>query len=222
MQTEEKLAGRRSVGLAMRGWLLTLIAMAGISIAGIASRPAWSKPPSDPDHVVGTLQQVDTKYHRLVIGLDAQTGDELGQGAPVNVYFDDTTTVQNASGTAKITDLKMNDRLMIHTQTTGDKMHAIRVRVLADTDVGQGWGRYLHGTVRSLEPATNTMHVDQAQSDVLNRIGHDANTKVVTLDGKPSAVSNLKPGDEVDMSLLLREKVTTAKTIVVLRPAATP
>ena len=94
--------------------------------------------------------------------------------------------------------------------------------MLPDTDMDQGPGRYLHGTVGEVRTGTRMLHVSQSESRILNKIGYDEQTTVVTLDGKAVPLSTIKPGDEVDMSLRLRSRITTAKEIVLLRPGKGP
>ncbi|MFC3816650.1 hypothetical protein [Lysobacter sp. GCM10012299] len=184
---------------------------------------AMAPPPKNADHVVGTLVELDPHGKRLSLADDAQTGSELGQGSPTNVYLDASTTASRDGKATALTGLKLGERLLIKTSRSGDdRLRASKVTVLADTNVEQGPERYLHGTVGQIKTDTRTLHIDQAQTLIPNLIAYDDQTTVVTLDGKPVAVTSLKAGDEIDASLRLRDRLTTAKKIVLLRSSGTP
>jgi len=184
---------------------------------------AMAPPPKNADHVVGTLVELDPHGKRLSLADDAQTGSELGQGSPTNVYLDASTTASRDGKATAITGLKLGERLLIRTSRSGDdRLRASKVTVLADTNVEQGPERYLHGTVGQIKTDTRTLHIDQAQTLIPNLIAYDDQTTVVTLDGKAVAVTSLKAGDEIDASLRLRDRLTTAKKIVLLRSSGAP
>ena len=165
---------------------------------------------------VGTLQRHDPAQHRIVLSLDARTGSELGQGAPVNLYYDEAKAARDRATRPK---LQPGDRVMLDTVKTGNRVEATSVVRLPDTTPGQGWGQYLHGTVGEFVPRTNVLMVDQAETRIRNRIGVDAGTQVLALDGTPMRLEQLKPGDEIDMAFHLKGRVRTASKIVLLRPA---
>ncbi|MDR0181682.1 hypothetical protein [Lysobacter arvi] len=165
---------------------------------------------------VGTLQRHDPAQHRIVLSLDARTGSELGQGAPVNVYYDEAKAQRDRATRPK---LQPGDRVMLETVTTGNRVEATSVRRLPDTTPGQDWGQYLHGTVAEVVPRTRVLMVDQAQTRIRNRIEVDDATRVFALDGAPMRLDQLKPGDEIDMAFHLKGRVRTASKIVLLRPA---
>ncbi|BDU16954.1 hypothetical protein [Lysobacter auxotrophicus] len=165
---------------------------------------------------VGTLQRHDPAQHRIVLSLDARTGSELGQGAPVNLYYDEAKAARDRATRPK---LQPGDRVMLDTVKTGNRVEATSVVRLPDTTPGQGWGQYLHGTVGEFVPRTNVLMVDQAETRIRNRIGVDAGTQVFALDGTPMRREQLKPGDEIDMAFHLKGRVRTASKIVLLRPA---
>lgn len=173
----------------------------------------------ESDHAVGTLQRVDSPSQRLTLAIDAQTGSELGQGSPINLYFGSATTATRAGKPVAVTDLKPGERLLVRTRKSGNRVQAEQVLVLPNTDLDHGPRRYLHGTVHEIRTGTRMLHVDQADTLILNRIGYDANTVFVSLDGKPLDRTTLKPGDEVDMSLRLGGRITTAVKVVLLRRA---
>jgi hypothetical protein len=168
---------------------------------------------------VGTLQRHDPAQHRIVLSLDASTGSELGQAAPVNLYYDEAKAAQSRATRPK---LQPGDRLLLQTVKNGNRVEATSVQKLADTTPGQGWGRYLHGTVGELIPRSQVLMVDQDGSRIRNRIEHDAQTEVFALDGSPLRIEQLKVGDEVDMAYRMTGKDGTATKIVVLRPASGP
>lgn len=165
---------------------------------------------------VGTLQRHDPAQHRIVLSPDARTGSELGQGAPINLYYDEATAERDRATRPK---LQPGDRVMLDTVKTGNRVEATSVRLLPDTTRGQGWGQYLHGTVAEFVPRTNVLMVDQAETRIRNRIAIDAQTQVFALDGSPMRLDELKPGDEIDMAFHLAGRVRTASKIVLLRPA---
>ena len=164
---------------------------------------------------VGTLQRHDPAQHRIVLSLDARTGSELGQGAPINLYYDEAKAQRDRATRPK---LQPGDRLMLDTVKTGNRTEATSVVRLPDTTPGQSWGRYLHGTVGEFVPRTKVLMVDQADSRIRNRIAIDAQTQVFALDGTPMRLDQLKPGDEIDMSFRLAGQVRTASKIVLLPP----
>jgi hypothetical protein len=165
---------------------------------------------------VGTLQRHDPKQHRIVLSPDASTGSELGQGAPLNLYYDEAKAAATRGTRPK---LQPGDRVMLDTVKTGNRIEATSVVKLADTTPGQGWGRYLHGTVGEVIPNNSVLMVDQADSRIRNRIKHDAQTKVFALDGSPMRIDQIKTGDEVDLAYRMTGKDGTATKIVLLRPA---
>jgi len=164
---------------------------------------------------VGTLQRHDPAQHRIVLSVDARTGSELGQGAPINLYYDEARAQQDR---AKRPKLQPGDRVMLDTVKSGNRTEATSVVRLPDTTPGQSWGRYLHGTVGEFVPRTNVLMVDQAESRIRNRIAIDAQTQVFALDGTPMRLDQLKPGDEIDMAFRLVGQVRTASKIVLLPP----
>ena len=167
---------------------------------------------------VGTLQRHDPAQHRIVLSLDARTGSELGQGAPINLYYDEAKAAQSRATRPK---LQPGDRVILDTVKTGNRVEATSVVRLPDTTPGQSWGRYLHGTVGEFVPRTKVLMVDQADSRIRNRIAIDAQTQVFALDGTPMRLDQLKPGDEIDMAFRLVGQVRTASKIVLLPPAVT-
>ena len=167
---------------------------------------------------VGTLQRHDPAQHRIVLSLDARTGSELGQGAPINLYYDEAKAAQSRATRPK---LQPGDRVILDTVKTGNRVEATSVVRLPDTTPGQSWGRYLHGTVGEFVPRTKVLMVDQADSRIRNRIAIDAQTQVFALDGTPMRLDQLKPGDETDMAFRLVGQVRTASKIVLLPPAVT-
>ncbi|HEY0502342.1 MAG TPA: hypothetical protein VGD42_02510 [Lysobacter sp.] len=177
---------------------------------------AWSAIAQQPERIVGTLQRHDPKQQRIVLSLDARTGSELGQGAPINLYYDEAKAAQSRGTRPK---LQPGDRVLLDTVTRGNRVEATSVHRLADTTPGQGWGRYLHGTLAEIVPRTDILMVDQAETRIRNRIAHDAQTQVFALDGTPMRLDQLQAGDEVDMAFRLQGRVRTATKIVVLRPA---
>ncbi len=197
-------------------------AMAAFALLCCAAAATFAAPPAPADHAVGTLVRVDVDARRLAIATDAQTGSELGQGGEINLYVDATTTASRAGKNIKLIELKPGERLLVRTQTNRNRTQASKILVLPNTDMDQGPGRYLHGTIGEVRTATRMLHINQAESRILNKIGFDEQTTVVTLDGKPMAVTSLKPGDEIDASLRLRSRITTAKQIVLLRSAKGP
>lgn len=168
---------------------------------------------------VGTLQRHDPAQHRIVLNVDARTGSELGQGAPINLYYDEARAQQDR---AKRPKLQPGDRVMLDTVKSGNRTEATSVVRLPDTTPGQSWGRYLHGTVAEFVPRTNVLMVDQTETRIRNRIEIDAGTQVFALDGTPMRLDQLKPGDEIDMAFRLAGRVRTATKIVLLPPAGTP
>ncbi len=166
---------------------------------------------------VGTLQRHDPKQHRIVLSTDAATGSELGQGAPVNLYYDEAAAARTRSTRPK---LQPGDRLLLETVANGNRIEAVSVHKLADTTPGQDWGRYLHGTIGDLVPRNSVLMVDQDGSRIRNRMKHDAQTTVYALDGSPMRIDQLKVGDEVDMAYRVSNKDGIATKIVLLRPSA--
>lgn len=189
-----------------------------VLLAGLAAVFALPGIAQMQGRTVGTLQRHDPKQHRIVLSLDARTGSELGQAAPINLYYDEARAARDRATRPK---LQPGDRLLLDTVTTGNRVEAVSVRRLADTTPGQSWGRYLHGTIAEIVPRTGVLMVDQAQSRIRNRIGFDAQTQVFALDGSPMRLDQLKAGDEVDMAFRLQGRVRTATKIVLLPPAGT-
>ena len=185
------------------------------AIVALAGGMAMAATPSDHGHTVGTLDRIDTKEHRLVLGTDAAEGDSLGQGAPIDIYYDGTTTISGSSAKAA-TDLKVGDRLLVKTTEAGNRISAKSVQWLPDTTPGQGWGRYVHGTISEMVDRTQVFMVAQAGTNIRYRIGHDQGTKVLALDGSPMTFAQLKTGDDVDIAYRLVNNVRTATKVVVV------
>ncbi|HEY5804764.1 MAG TPA: hypothetical protein VIT90_13815 [Lysobacter sp.] len=205
-----------------RGAAIRAMALASTLLLLFVAAASFASPPVEGDHAVGTLVRVDVASKRMAIATDAQTGSELGQGGEINIYVDATTTATRGGKPIKLIELKPGERLLVRTQTSRNRTTASKILVLPDTDMDQGPGRYLHGTVGEVRTGTRMLHVSQAESRILNKIGYDEQTTAVTLDGKTVPLSTIKPGDEVDMSLRLRSRITTAKDIVLLRPGKGP
>ena len=123
-------------------------------LAGLACicMAAWAATP-ESDHAVGTLARVDTGQSRIVLSRDSETGNVVGQGTPDNIYLSPSTVITRSGSPVKMTDLKVGERLLVATQSNRNRTEGTRVRVLPSTSPGQDWGRYLHGTLRSIEKA---------------------------------------------------------------------
>jgi len=200
--------GKATVG--QSGW--THRALLALMILGLAA----TAHAQEKGRTVGTLQRHDPAQHRIVLSNDARTGSELGQGAPINLYYDEAKAAKDRATRPK---LQPGDRLMLDTVKTGNRVEAISAHRLPDTTPGQGWGQYLHGTVAEFVPRTNVLLVDQAETRIRNRIAIDPQTQVFALDGSVMRLDQLKPGDEIDMAFHLQGRVRTASKIVLLRPA---
>lgn len=194
------------------------VLLAGLGWICIA---AWAATP-ESDHAVGTLARVDTGQSRLVLSRDSETGNVVGQGTPDNIYVSPTTVFTRSGSPIRLTDLKVGERLLAATQRSGNRTQATRVRVLPSTSPGQDWGRYLHGKLRSIEKATRTVHIDQAETLNFVRVGYDDKTQAFDADGKPMQLSSLKPGDELDMAVRKGVKDRTATKVVLLPPHGGP
>jgi hypothetical protein len=184
--------------------------------------PVMAAPPVATDHAVGTFQHLDEGSHRLVMSRDAKTGSSVGQGGPINLYYDDATLVSRDGAPMRIDSLQQGQRLLVDTHKSGNRVQARRVRVLASTTPGQAWGGYLHGTVREIQARSQSLHIDQSDTLISNRINYDEQTTLKTIDGQPLPLSALKVGDEVDMSVKMRGREGYADRVVVIRSTAGP
>lgn len=200
-------AGRARAG-GLRAVAIALMACVAVGFMATAFAQVQGR-------IVGTLQRHDPKQHRIVLSQDARTGSELGQGAPINLYYDEAKAAADRATRPK---LQPGDRLLLNTVTTGNRIEATSVRRLPDTTPGQGWGQYLHGTIGEIVPRTGVLLIDQDQSRIRNRIGFDAQTQVFALDGSPMRFDQLKAGDEVDLAFRMQGRLRTATRIVVLPP----
>lgn len=189
------------------------------AIVAMAGGMAMAATPSDHGHTVGTLDRIDAKQNRLVLGADAAEGESLGQGAPIDIYYDGTTTITGSGGKAAVTDLKVGDRLMVKTSEAGNRISAKSVQWLPDTTPGQGWGRYVHGTISEIVDRTQVFMVAQAGTNIRYRVGHDQGTKVLALDGSAMTFAQLKTGDDVDIAYRLVNNERTATKVVVVSSA---
>lgn len=189
------------------------------AIVAMAGGMAMAATPSDHGHTVGTLDRIDAKQSRLVLGADAAEGESLGQGAPIDIYYDGTTTITGSGGKAAVTDLKVGDRLMVKTSEAGNRISAKSVQWLPDTTPGQGWGRYVHGTISEIVDRTQVFMVAQAGTNIRYRVGHDQGTKVLALDGSAMTFAQLKTGDDVDIAYRLVNNERTATKVVVVSSA---
>lgn len=189
------------------------------AIVAMAGGMAMAATPSDHGHTVGTLDRIDAKQNRLVLGADAAEGESLGQGAPIDIYYDGTTTITGSGGKATVTDLKVGDRLMVKTSEAGNRISAKSVQWLPDTTPGQGWGRYVHGTISEIVDRTQVFMVAQAGTNIRYRVGHDQGTKVLALDGSAMTFAQLKTGDDVDIAYRLVNNERTATKVVVVSSA---
>lgn len=207
--------GTRMTSLRTAARTLLLAGLAGICMA------AWAATP-ESDHAVGTLARVDMGQSRIVLSRDSETGNAVGQGTPDNIYLSPSTVITRSGGPVHLTDLKVGERLLVATQRSGNRTEGSRVRVLPSTSPGQDWGRYLHGTLRSIEKATRSVHIDQAQTLNFVRIRYDDNTQAFDAEGKPIQLSSLKPGDELDMAVRKDVKDRTATKVVLLPPHGGP
>ena len=145
--------GTRMARLRAAARTVLLAGLAGICMA------AWAATP-EADHAVGTLARVDSGQSRIVLSRDSETGNAVGQGTPDNIYLSPSTVITRSGSPVKMTDLKVGERLLVATQSNRNRTEGTRVRVLPSTSMGQDWGRYLHGTLRSIEKATRTVHID--------------------------------------------------------------
>ena len=189
------------------------------AVVAMAGGMAMAATPSDHGHTVGTLDRIDAKQSRLVLGADAAEGESLGQGAPIDIYYDGTTTITGSGGKAAVTDLKVGDRLMVKTSEAGNRISAKSVQWLPDTTPGQGWGRYVHGTISEIVDRTQVFMVAQAGTNIRYRVGHDQGTKVLALDGSAMTFAQLKTGDDVDIAYRLVNNERTATKVVVVSSA---
>lgn len=215
----------RTVVVSRSGMRLSRLRAAArtVLLAGLGAicTAAWAAPP-ESDHAVGTLARMDAGQSRLVLSRDSETGNVVGQGAPDNIYLSSSTVITRSGTPVQSTDLKVGERLLVATQRSGNRTEAKRVRVLPSTSPGQDWGRYLHGTLRSIEQATRTVHIDQAETLNFVRVGYDDQTQAFDADGKAIELRSLKPGDELDMAVRKGVKDRTATKVVLLPPQGGP
>lgn len=162
--------------------------------------------------VVGTLSRVDAGQARLILSRDSQIGSRYGQSGPINVYYD---------ANARVGELVRGDRLLVEVRKEGARLRAGRIERLATTTQDHEWGSYLHGTVHEIRTRTRTIHVDEIDTRIFNRIGYDDQTSVENLGGAPLSVADLN-GREVDIALRRNQRVPVAAKIVVLDAAPQP
>lgn len=216
----------RTVVVSRRGMRSTRLRAAAMTVllAGLAGAACMAASAATPesDHAVGTLARVDAKQSRIVLSRDSETGNVVGQGTPDNIYLSPSTVITRSGSPVQMSDLKVGERLLVATQSKRNRTEGTRVRVLPSTSMGQDWGRYLHGTLRSIEKATRTVHIDQAETLNFVRIGYDDQTQAFDADGKPIQLNSLKPGDELDMAVRKGVKDRTATKVVLLPPHGGP
>lgn len=191
-----------------RKWPAVLLRLAMVLVVVTGATVALAGGPVG-GHVVGTLHKVETAHQRLTLSRDTQIGSRVGQRGPIKVYFD---------AGANVAGLVRGDRLLVEVREEGPRLKAGRIRVLATTTQKHEWGNYLHGTVHEIRAKTRTIHVDEADTRIFNRIGYDEATTVENLDGERLAMTDLN-GREVDIALRRNQRVPVAAKIVVLAPA---
>lgn len=201
-----------------RSWRVTLRGWLALVLCALLLRAVAPAAPVQEDHIVGTLARVDAGQSRLALSKDSETGNVVGQGTQENVYLAPTTAITRSGKPVKLSDLQPGERLLVATRVAGNRTQAVRVRVLPSTLPGSGWGRYLHGTLRSIERASRSVHIDQADTLNFVRIDYDDQTRAFDADGKPIALTSLKPGDELDLALRLDGNNRTAIKVVRLPP----
>ncbi len=191
-------------------------------LAAVVLAAAQAAPPTATDRTVGTFQRLDEGSRRLVLNRDSKTGSGVGQSSPIHLYYDDATQFSRDGATITAAGLQPGQRLLVDTSKAGNRVQAKRVYVLASTTPGQTWGGYLHGTIKSVETGSRTVHIDQADTMIFNRINNDEQTTLKSVDGKVLPVTSLKTGDEVDMSVKMRGRLGYADRVVLIRPGGNP
>jgi hypothetical protein len=148
---------------------------------------------------------------------------------PVEVAYDSGTRVEYQGRSYRPEDLERGDSVRVRTRSSASAVVADDIMVMRDANTnGMPTGQQLRGTVRSIDTNSRTIELegvswaqsfDTKATENSTRVGYDANT-VVEYRGKRYNISNLEPGDLVDVEVVgSSADRQMAKRIVVARSA---
>lgn len=176
--------------------------------------------------VTGRVTYVDTARHTVTI--------DRGAGQTFIAEYDRNTPVYSNGRTYSPDTLHRGDRITITGQATGDdRLVARSISVTSgavDNGNNGGYGNQvstLRGTVRSIDPGRGTIQLDQAQwiAGFIPEGGHGNvyvtvqfdNATRVDVQGQLYPVTNLEPGDVIEVQAATNSNVPFAQRITLLR-----
>jgi hypothetical protein len=147
--------------------------------------------------VLGTVQQVDPGYGRIVI--DADAGGSGGV-RPMEVFYDRETRLVYQGREYPVEGLERGDRIRVETSNAGGRLHARFIEVVQNVRDAPGGGYYgggLEGAVRFVDPRARLIEISRGgYSGRSERVFYDERTQVEHR-GRWLRPEQLEPGDVI-------------------------
>ncbi|MFC0677659.1 DUF5666 domain-containing protein [Lysobacter korlensis] len=149
--------------------------------------------------VLGTVQQVDPRYGRVVISPD---GGGYGGGRAIEVSYDRNTQLVYQGRQYPVEGLERGDRISIEAEDAGGRLHARFIEVVQnvrDTRGGGGsyYGNDLQGAISYVDPRRRVIELTRGgYSGAREQVFYDERTRV-EYRGQQLRPEQLESGDVV-------------------------
>lgn len=147
--------------------------------------------------VLGTVQQVDPGYGRIVVDADA---GGYGGVRPLELFYDRGTRLVYRGREYPVEGLERGDRIRVETVNAGGRLMARFIEVVQnvrDMPGGAYYGGGLEGAVRRVDPRARLIEITRGgYSGRAERVFYDARTQV-EYRGQWLRPEQLEPGDVI-------------------------
>lgn len=148
--------------------------------------------------VLGTVQQVDPGYGRVVISAD---GGGYGGGRPLEIFYDRDTQLVYQGRRYPIEGLERGDRISVEAVDSGGRLHARFIEVVQNIRDSRGGGGYygndLQGAVSYVDPRRRVIELTRGgYSGAREQVFYDERT-LVEYRGQRLRPEQLEAGDVI-------------------------
>jgi hypothetical protein len=194
----------------------TLILLAACGSYGYRDPYGYPSYPSNGNYgsydLRGTVDSVDPNNQSIFLSNVTGYGDSLNSGrtSSVRVYYDSRTQLNYQGRSYRPDQLEPGDEVSVQVNRSGNQLVAQAMDVTYNSRNGMAsgttappdtYGTYggpvLHGTIRSIDTERRTILVDHGNR-AYTTIEFSSRTPV-SFNGRAYSVSDLEPGDEIDV-----------------------